>query len=554
MSLAAAGMSLAAARASLAAARASLATARASLAVACIALAAAGVSLAAAPDTASVKRPVVRTDAGPVNGVTAGHVASFKGIPFAAAPVGDLRWRAPAAPAAWTRVRDASTFGPACPQMSRVADWGAAHTSEDCLTVNVWKPARRALQPLPVMVWIYGGAFIGGASSRPWYDGTQLAAHGVLIVSFNYRVGRLGFFAHPALTKNVPPGEMLGNYGFMDQIAALRWVKNNIAAFGGDPDNVTIFGQSAGGASVNMLMLAPPARGLFAKAISESGFPRWGGKPLRGAPNSAEDIGVEFATQHGVTGDGSDAAARLRALPLDQVMESEPPADIDRTTPEPIVDGVLLPGNATVQIGAGHVAAVPLILGGTSCDASVYGDDYMAAFTFAEPKGEPFTSLYHGTPRDATVEALTDRIETEPVRFQARAHQSTGQPAWVYYFDYRHAGQPRQPGDCAGAAHAAEIPFVFGTLSAQPPFPGMTRPSPAASSADRRLSRQLMNYWSTFAKRGDPNGPGTPHWAAFEPEHEPTLVFAPDGPVMRAKYRAPQLDWIESKLTTPSVW
>jgi para-nitrobenzyl esterase len=274
--------------------------------------------------------------------------------------------------------------------------------------------------------------------------------------------------------------------------------------------------------------------------------------------DSAENDGVEFGLRNGISGETIEAAARLRALPVDQVMKSEP-IDENRTWPAPIVDGKILPQNAAVLIAEGQVAAVPLLVGGTSCDASIYGDRYLSAFhikdssiEFAEPQGQPFESLYPGTPRDAAVEALTDRIETEPVRFQARAHADTGQPAWVYYYDYRHPGEPRQPGDCAGTPHAAEISYVFGTLGVDPPIPGVR--SVTANAGDRRLSRQLMEYWAAFAKRGDPNGLGLPHWPAFNRADEPLMLFSPVGPVVRSRYRAAQLDWIESKLTTPWVW
>jgi para-nitrobenzyl esterase len=513
---------------------------------------AAWVTVAAIPGHAEPLRPEVQLSAGRLRGVLLNGVASFKGIPYAAPPVGERRWRPPAKAPAWSGAIDAASFGPACPQMSRVARWGTARTSEDCLTVNVWKPQAKPAHPLAVMVWIHGGGFLGGASGKSWYDGTRLARHDVVVVSFNYRVGRLGFFAHPALTKTTPPGEPLGNYAFMDQLAALDWVKVNIAAFDGDPANVTIFGQSAGGSSVDLLMLAPQARGLFAKAISQSGFPRWGGKPMRGAPNSAEDIGAEFAAAKHIAGDPAAVAAQLRALPVKEVMESEPPADIDRTTPEPIIDGSFLTGNAAALLGEGRLAAVPLLLGGTSCDASVYGGDYLSAFDFAEPKGQPFESLYPGTPQDALMEALTDRVESEPARYQARMHKATGQPVWVYRFEYRHL--PRHAGDCVGAPHAADIPFVFGTLSAHSPFPEMSGPRRAISSADRRLSNLLMTYWSSFAKFGDPNASGTPHWAPFDDPGEPVMVFGITGPTLQLNYRQAQLDWIESKLTKPAVW
>jgi para-nitrobenzyl esterase len=523
-----------------------------------IASATPGTAVAAA--SAASAAPEVRIDTGGVRGHRANGVVSFKGIPFAAPPVGDARWRAPGPPSAWVDVRDGSSFGPACPQTAAATDKGRVRTSEDCLTINVWKPAhaRPSSGSLPVMVWIYGGAFIDGASSSPWYDGAALARQGVIVVSFNYRVGRLGFFAHPALTRAAAPDEMLANYGFMDQIAALQWVQRNIAAFDGDPANVTLFGQSAGGASVNMLMLAPPAQGLFAKAISESGFPRWGGKPLRGVADSAENDGIAFAMRNGISGETPETAARLRALPIEKVMDLGP-MDENSLWPAPIVDGKILPKNAAVLIAAGRLAAVPLMVGGTSCDASIYCDRYLAAFRikdsanyFAEPSGQAFESLYPGAPRDAAVSALTDRIETEPVRFQARMHTDTGRPAWVYYFDYRHAGEARRPGECAGSPHASEIGFVFGTFDREPPFAGMQRLTPNAD--DRRLSRQMMGYWTSFAKRGDPNGPGAPQWPAFDRVHEPVLVFSAQGPVVRPHYRAAQLDWIESKLDAPWVW
>jgi len=500
----------------------------------------------------------VSTKDGRVAGVTVEGVSSFKGIPFAAPPVGELRWRPPAAPVPWSGVRDGASFGPSCPQMSAFVDdatlakfAGEGGVSEDCLTLNVWKPEPASSQPAPVLVWIYGGAFIGGASSKPLYDGAELARHGVVVVSFNYRVGRLGFFAHPALTKSAPPGEMLGNYGLMDQLAALNWIQTNIAAFGGDPANVTIFGQSAGGASVNMLMLAPQARGLFAKAISQSGFPRWGTRPIRAAENSAEDIGVEFASREGIVDDTGEAAARLRALPLKDVMTSDPPVDIDRTAPEPIIDGTFLPGNAPALMAAGRVAPVPLMTGGTSCDASIFGDDTLDLFTFAEPKGQLFTSLYPGAQEDAVVAAMTDRIETEPVRFQARAHDASRQPVWVYYYDYKHPGA-RRPGECAGAPHGAEIRYVFGNLSVVAPVPGISYSAEGAS--DRRLSRQMMAYWLAFAKTGNPNGPGRPRWPAFTRQDERVMDFSPAGPMARSNLRTRQLDWIASKLQGLSVW
>ena len=228
---------------------------------------------------------VVHTARGDLRGAVRGAVESFKGVPFAAPPVGDLRWRPPQPAPVWTGVKIASDFGPVCMQTARGFFAQQGGMSEDCLTLNIWRPASaKPGQRLPVMVWIYGGAFIIGGSSTPFYDGTHFADRGVILVSFNYRLGRFGFFAHPALDGGPGP---VANYGLMDQIAALKWVKANIAAFGGDPDNVTVFGESAGAISVNYLMGSPAARGLFAKAIAESGFGRSEPRALKGEPRAA---------------------------------------------------------------------------------------------------------------------------------------------------------------------------------------------------------------------------------------------------------------------------
>jgi para-nitrobenzyl esterase len=498
----------------------------------------------------------VQIATGALKGVVSDGVASFKGIPFAAPPTGDRRWRPPAAAVAWDGVRSAVAFGPDCPQMMRFEP-SARSESEDCLTVNVWAPASGPARNLPVMVWIYGGAFIGGAASQPLYDGTQFARGGVVFVSFNYRVGRLGFFAHPAITKSAAPGEMLGNYGLMDQIAALKWVRDNIVSFGGDPANVTIFGQSAGGASVNLLMLAHEARGLFAKAISQSGFPRWGGRPIRDAANSAEDIGVEFAAQAQIDGNGPDAARALRALPVDRVTQPVPLVDIDRTTPEPIVDGTVLADNVAVLVAKGELADVPMMVGGTSCDASIYREyqsDPLQAFGFAKGDEETLHRLYGDDDVRAAFLAMTDRIETEPVRYEARARTKRGQSTFVYHFSYVPPNLDASPGArLPGAAHAAELPYVFGALSAGArTIAGVTYP--AASEPDHRLSDTMMSYWIAFAKTGDPNHAAGPRWPAFTATDENLLDFSSEGPVVRQDFRARELDWVESKLIKPSVW
>ena len=317
---------------------------------------------AQAGDTVKVAR-------GSLHGATAGPVTSFKGVPFAAPPTGDLRWKPPQAPAKWTGVREATSYSPSCMQMRRAAAVGTNGDSEDCLYLNIWAPAdAKPGQKLPVMVWIHGGAFTGGSGTAAIYDGTHFAERGVILVTVNYRLGRLGFFAHPALTAENPSGP-LGNYGLMDNIAALKWVKANIAAFGGDPGNVTAFGESAGGILVNFLMAAPEAKGLFAKAISESGFGRNGGVPIRGdAARTGEKIGVAYATAQGVMGSGADAAKALRALSAAEL--SKPVSGLaDPGSPSPMVDGVVVPEAPWAAFAAGREAKVPYIAGGNSYEA-----------------------------------------------------------------------------------------------------------------------------------------------------------------------------------------
>jgi len=310
-----------------------------------------------APDEVTIKD-------GALKGVVAGDVVSFKGIPFAAPPVGPLRWTPPRKPSPWGGVRDASAFGASCLQSGPY--FAPGPQSEDCLTVNVFEPvAHTPGGKLPVMVWIYGGGFVGGGSNM--YPGNSFAHDGVVMVSLNYRLGRLGWFAHPGLTQEAAGGGT-GDFGLMDQIAALKWVKANIASFGGDPDNVTIFGESAGGMSVNYLLISPKARGLFNKAISESGFGRTPGRPLA----MAEKLGADFAAANGITGDDKAQVAALRALPADVLMK--PAAGLDAPdAPTPIVDGALVPETVEQAFAEGKQAPVPFILGANSYEASLFG-------------------------------------------------------------------------------------------------------------------------------------------------------------------------------------
>ncbi|WP_312166571.1 carboxylesterase family protein [Phenylobacterium sp.] len=462
----------------------------------------------------------VKVDGGTLRGREAGGVKVFKGVPFAAPPVGELRWRPPAAPAPWAGVREADQYGADCIQ-NRVG-WdktqSAQPTSEDCLTLNVWAPA--AATQAPVMVWIHGGGFVMGSGSQPIFDGTRLAARDVVVVTFNYRLGRFGFFAHPALTREAG-GAATGNFAFMDQVAALEWVKRNIAAFGGDPGNVTIFGESAGGGSVNQLMLAPQAQGLFHKAIAQSG----GGRdvlPLlaaeRAGKPSAEAIGAAFAAKAGVKGD--DLAA-LRALPAETLRGKLDLLNQEADTYSgPMIDGVLIGQDAAAGFAAGRQARTPYLVGANSDELGFlpgFLRGPMAAKTLKElGAGDEIQAAYGD--KAAFSEHLTSDVTfVEPARYLAGAQAAVGQPAWLYSFGYVPEAKRKSQ---KGAGHATELAFVFGNLEA-----GDFAPTPADAAA----ARLVGDYWTAFARTGDPNGGGRPAWPAYARASDQRLSFTKDG-------------------------
>jgi para-nitrobenzyl esterase len=483
-----------------------------------------------APDLVTIKD-------GTVKGVIAGDVVSFKGIPFAAPPTGELRWKAPQKPTPWTGVRDASAFGASCLQSGPFGARGPQ--SEDCLSVNVFEPVTHTVGgKLPVMVWIYGGGFVGGSST--YYPGTSFAHDGVIMVSLNYRLGRLGWFAHPGLTKEAA-GSGTGDFGLMDQIAALKWVKANISQFGGDPHNVTIFGESAGAMSVNYLLISPQARGLFNKAISESGFGRTPGRPLA----TAEKLGSDFAAANGITGDDTAQVAALRALPAEVLMKSSGGLDAP-DSPTPIVDGALVPEPVAQAFAEGKQAHVPFILGANSYEASLFGrvrQHPEATLDLLGDKKDAAVKLYgDGDPAAAASLLWTENAIVEPDRYLARQEVKAGNKAYVYYFSYVPAAiRATAP----GVNHGGEIPYVFKVLSPV----ALQRNGyaiPAATPDDQKVADAIHAYWIAFAKTGEPDSAGGVLWPAYTPENDAAIEFSNDGVVVRDHFKKLQLDMVEA--------
>jgi para-nitrobenzyl esterase len=435
-------------------------------------------------------RPVVQIDTGRLVGTDEGADLTFKGIPYAAPPVGSLRWRAPAPAAAWTGTRDASRYGAACPQPSdHKESWAlVGPTSEDCLFLNVWRPAR--VGKYPVMVFLHGGGFTYGAAGVPLYDGAKLARRGVVIVTLNYRLGLLGFFAHSALTRENPDGP-LGNYGIMDQIAALRWVQRNVAAFGGDASNVTIFGESAGAGVVQILMGSPGATGLFHKAISESGA---GGSvlmPIRGTANSAEAAGEKWAESVGL----KDASAdQLRELPVEKTLGRSFPFN----------DGRIVVASPGTPFSRARELKIPLIMGANSNEASLTSNTEAAARRVLGEHYDAFLSAYvkakpEKGAKAASVDLTEDALSILPSMSIAAMHAANGAAAYDYYFT---AVPANLRSGSAGTPHGGEIEYLFGN-----PDTGSIW-----DNADRKVSDTIAGYWVRFAKTGDPNGAGSPLW------------------------------------------
>ena len=438
--------------------------------------------------------PFVLTREEQVLGLVAAGVASFKGIPYASAPVGSLRWRPPQPAPESSAIRSAHEYAPACRQPS-IAGAGSSRTSEDCLTLNVFRPFEIE-DPLPVMIWIHGGSFVSGNAGDPLFDGSKLAQAGVVVVTLNYRLGAFGWLAHPALAEGSSNGGV-ANYGMMDQIAALRWVHDNVRAFGGDPNNVTLFGASSGAISVALLMLCEQSRGLFQKAILES-VP---GRERMRSMETAEAVGKQFLGAVGYDRNGSDP----RAIDSEVLLAAEKIL-LSRSLRSfgPTVDGVLVKQDIAAGFAVGRESRIPLIIGSNEGETAFGGEpDFNEELGLAGASLDDMRRLYpeaSRNPAEVAAKLNTDRVFTEPARFLARSHAATGAPTFRYRFSYVPEAQPQD----SERGRGRELQFIFGAEG----VPG----AGVFTHRDREVSNILRAYWTNFAKTGDPNGPGLPLW------------------------------------------
>jgi para-nitrobenzyl esterase len=460
---------------------------------------------------------------GALQGTTDSGITVFKGIPFAQPPIGPLRWRAPQPASSWSGTRDASAFGPVCPPaklslLAKLKPHLKLPQSEDCLTLNVWSPAASPNARLPVMVWIYGGSFRNGSSALPLYDGVELAKHGVLVVTFNYRLGRLGFFDLPALAAE-HPNEPTGNFGLLDQIAALAWVKHNIANFGGDPDNVTIFGESAGGMSVNNLMVSPLARGLFAKAISESGL------GFGTIPTTAEAQFAATAFAERESAEGASAPATLRSLSVDAILDDE--ANSSVTSTAPMIDGAVITDQPTLLFAQGKMAHVPYLTGSNSNEATLMPEFGTTSKATLEHLGDQLAFVRKAYEQNGTLnddefgrQIFSDFVFASGAQGLAAFAAKNGAPAYVYHFDYI-ADAQRTISE--GVGHGGELAYIFG-INGLSRIPGMSIVTKFVTAKDLGIVAMMQDYWTNFAKTGNPNGPGLPQWAPTSAAKPQTLV------------------------------
>jgi len=483
--------------------------------------------LATTPAQAQPNAPIANVTGGKIRGAMIEGQATFKNIPYAAPPVDDLRWREPQPVAAWSGTRDARAFGHPCVQPN------APDTSEDCLTVNVWAPQWPAKSAKAVMVWFHGGGNTEGWANTPFYYGSDLARHGVVVVTAQYRLGVFGFFAHPELTKE-SAHRASGNYGLLDQIAVLRWVRDNIGAFGGDPANVTIFGESAGAEDVGLLLVSPLAKGLFHRAIAESG-------PLR-------KVYPSLARQEKECG---GIAAALDAPPMGQIaflrkLSAEDVLTTAWNNPQacrPVnVDGYVLTEQPLKSYAEGKQHKVPFMLGNTlregftpmttaqlkaeiAAQYGALGPRVLALYGLDRPEPPRPDPLYG----DALIQYGTDQSHRCRAVLEGIQHAATGEAFYQFQFSRSLPGQTEMM-----STHTDEIPFVFGETA--------LKPMRLMASADAKLSEQMESYWTNFAKQGDPNGPGLPRWTKFDAGRKAYMSFAESGAAPGEGLRRAQCD------------
>ncbi|NWG46040.1 MAG: carboxylesterase family protein [Alphaproteobacteria bacterium] len=484
----------------------------------------------------------ILTESGPLRGVIENGVRTFRAIPYAAPPVGALRFSPPRRAASWEGVREAAEFGPICPQPRDVS----VPEDEDCLTLNIWTPeGAEEGRRLPVLFWIHGGAFVSGSGR---IDASAFARDGVVAVTINYRLGRLGVFAHPELG---PDGGGAGgiNFGLLDQIAALKWVERNIEAFGGDPQRITIAGVSAGAGYVNLLMSSPLAEGLFSGAIAQSGangfaISRRVSESFAGQP-SLEDLGVAFAESAGVS-DAPDVAAALRALPWQAFVKNQPPGPY-REASSPVVDGLEIPDDPGTVFSLGQQHMVPYIAGANSFEGSLSAAIPLPVFEEVVKANPQEISQAYGVAADDPKLPLLlygDYLFVAPTRYLVGLMAEQGAPAWSYFFGYvRESFESRLP----GAFHGGEVPYVFDIIGDFQPnrmmqeVYGIEEGVYPPTARDLETARIMHAYWVNFVRTGDPNGEDLPAWPGYA-EDAATLVVLPEAIRVESNYRKAILD------------
>jgi para-nitrobenzyl esterase len=504
-------------------------------------------SLATWPSIGATVQDPIRVAQGELSGAAAKSpgMKVYRGIPYAAPPLGDLRWKAPQPAESWKGVRQATAFGHGCMQtppaeispLYKDLIVSTSFQSEDCLYLNIWTPANSTRNKLPVMFWIHGGGFTIGSGNAPPFDGENLARRGVVLVTINYRLGVFGFFAHPELTAE-SPHHASGNYGLMDQIAALQWVTKNIAAFGGDPTNVTIFGESAGSWAVNVLSASPLAKGLFQRAIGESGanFAADNFWPMTTRAD-AEKTGEKLAAEMGGT---HDLMKALRVKPAKELQK----ATASNSIVWSIVDGWVLPQAVETIYAQGKQNDVPMIVGSNADEGTAFLPSTNSATLFVagvkQRYGNMAGQFLKAYPADSDARAIEsayasfrDEIIGWNMRDWARMQTKTGhRSAYRYYFSHR---PPGPEGKRLGAFHALDLAYVFGNFTYQFPW----------DDTDRKLSDTVMSYWTNFAKTGDPNGAGLPKWPPYNLADDNVLDFG-DSVSVRTHVNQSGLDFYDA--------